>query len=88
MRFGVCGRPSVVTMPSSSRLWVAVSASLRPSASRALVSAWPISSFFSPRFGTETSTLDPALTESASASSALSSISCDSRISFGGGLSS
>ena len=50
--------------------------------------ACAISSFFSPRFGVETSTLKPALTESASASSAHSSISCDSKMSLGGGLSS
>src|SRR6266404_4384194 len=85
IRLGGCGSPSVVTRPCSKRPWVAVSASLRPSASRALVSACATSSFFSPRRGVETSTLKPALIESASARSSHSSIWCDSRMSFGGG---
>src|SRR5262249_10251433 len=61
---------------------------LRASASRALASAWSTRSFFSPRWGTLTSTLWPLLVVQASASSARSSNSWEMKTARGHGLSS
>ena len=70
MRRGGRGRPKVSASCRSNFCCDEVSASLRPSASRALASACSIRSFFSPRCGSEISTLWPLLVASASASSA------------------
>ena len=80
MRRGSRGSPNVSASAFSSFCCDDVSASLRPSASRALTSACATSSFFSPRCGTEISTLRPLLALSASASSWHSGMSWDSRI--------
>src|SRR5438034_465169 len=59
MRRGSRGKPKVCASALSSFCCDEVSASLRPSASRALASTCTTSSFFSPRCGTSTSTLRP-----------------------------
>src|ERR1019366_7164015 len=85
MRRGLRGNANVSVSTLSSFCCEDVSATLRASASRALVSACCTSSLRSPRCGTLTSTLRPLLVVSALANSARSSNACDTSTSRAGG---
>ena len=80
--------PNAAATPSSSLICVALSAIRRASDSRAFITACAITSRFSPRCGSSTSTRRSALSESASSSNERSAKSWLMITSFGGSRSS